>query len=155
MGKSRLGFANARALCHGLYTAMDRDIRWKQRFQNYEKAYRVLCRLVTIPDPNEGERMGLIQAFEIMFELSWKLMGDYLKQIGYDTPGPRPTIKQAFQINLIADGHTWMHMLDNRNLTTHTYNETIALAMVADIKEKYQPLFKQLHARFLEISSNE
>ncbi len=54
------------------------DIRWKQRFQNFEKAYKVFEKILKIKNPNKAEKMGLIQAFEISFELSWKLLKDHL-----------------------------------------------------------------------------
>ena len=134
---------------------MNKDVRWKQRFQNYTNVFELLSRLAANESPSEGERMGLIQAFEIIFELSWKLLGDYLKEMGYDLPGPRPIFKQAFQSNLIEEGHLWLHMLSNRNLTTHTYNEDIAISIENDIKEQYLPLFEQLNQSFAKKISNE
>jgi nucleotidyltransferase substrate binding protein (TIGR01987 family) len=75
---------------------MNQDIRWKQRFQNYEKAYLLLERALEIVEPSDIERAGLIHFFEMAFELSWKLMKDYLEQEGFTVTSPRETIKQAF-----------------------------------------------------------
>ena len=60
----------------------NKDIRWKQRFQNYEKAYLLLERNLNIAEPSEVERAGIIQFFEMAFELAWKLMKDYLEEEG-------------------------------------------------------------------------
>ena len=48
-------------------------------------------------------------------------------------------------MNLLEDGHAWMEILDNRNLTAHTYDEAISLKVEHLIKEKYFSLLKQLH----------
>ncbi|MFL0194473.1 HI0074 family nucleotidyltransferase substrate-binding subunit [Clostridium sp. WILCCON 0269] len=60
-----------------------------------------------------------MQFFEIAFELSWKLMKDYLEAQELYTKSPRETIKQAYQIGLIDDGHVWIDALADRNLTIH------------------------------------
>ena len=106
-----------------------KSIRWKERFQNFEKSYKLLEKYVNQETINELEKAGIIQFFEITFELSWKLMKDYLESIGYIVNSPREAIKQSFQIELIDDGYVWMDALENRNLTTHTYNEEIAEKM--------------------------
>ena len=124
---------------------MDKDIRWKQRFQNFEKALRLLETSKKIAKPSDTERAGLIQFFEVSFELAWKTLKDYLESQGFQVNSPRETIKQAFQMNLLEDGHAWMEILDNRNLTAHTYDEAISLKVEHLIKEKYFSLLKQLH----------
>ena len=124
---------------------MDKETRWKQRFQNFEKAFRLLEVSKKIAQPSDTERAGLIQFFEITFELAWKTLKDYLESQGFQVNSPRETLKQAFQVNLLLDGHTWMEILDNRNLTTHTYDEAISLQVERLIKEKYFSLLKQLY----------
>ncbi len=53
-----------------------KDIRWKQRFQNFEKSFLLLKRTLEIKKPSEAERGGLIQFYEMTFELVWKLLRD-------------------------------------------------------------------------------
>ncbi len=54
-------------------------------------------------------------------------MNDYLEEQGLnELKYPREVIKTAFQSELIEDGHIWLKALTDRNLTSHTYNETIA-----------------------------
>ena len=53
---------------------MKSDVRWKQRFENFERSFLTFSRILKIESPNEAERMGLVQAFEIVFELSWKTL---------------------------------------------------------------------------------
>jgi len=52
----------------------DEDIRWQQRFINYKKAYTLLEETIRIDSPSDAERAGLIQFFEMSFELAWKLL---------------------------------------------------------------------------------
>ena len=74
-----------------------KDIRWRQRFTNFEKAVGALERTIQIDPLSEAERGGLIQFFEVAFELAWKTMKDYLEADGFDVRSPRDTLKQAFQ----------------------------------------------------------
>jgi len=61
---------------------MDLDIRWKQRFSNYQKALAQLTKFIDKGDLNELEEQGLIQAFEYTHELAWNLLRDYLRDQG-------------------------------------------------------------------------
>ena len=61
---------------------MDKTIRWKQRFDNFSKAYAQLNQAIQIQNPNDTERAGLIQFFEVAFELSWKTLKDFLEAPG-------------------------------------------------------------------------
>ena len=124
-----------------------KDIRWKQRFQNFEKSYRLLEKYINKENKNELEKAGVIQFFEMTFELSWKLLKDYLENIGYKVNSPRETIKQSYQIEIIDQGHVWMNALLDRNLTTHTYNDEIAEKMLKDISEQYFPQLKNLYEK--------
>ena len=126
----------------------DKDIRWKQRFDNFQKTYLLLERALEIADPSEVERAGLIQFFEMAFELSWKLMKDYLEEEGFTVKTPKDAIKQALQVDIITDGHGWMDALNDRNLTTHTYEEATAIEVAKKIKEDYATLLKELYLYF-------
>jgi nucleotidyltransferase substrate binding protein (TIGR01987 family) len=128
-----------------MQSAEENNIRWKQRFSNFKKAYAVYKRLCLLSDPSEGEEMGLIQAFEILFELSWKVLQDYLKEQGYLVKGPRNVLKQAFQDGIINEGHTWLEALEKRNQTVHMYDNDLASALVKTIRDDYHILFDELH----------
>ncbi|MBM7554488.1 nucleotidyltransferase substrate binding protein [Thalassobacillus pellis] len=125
--------------------AHGKEVRWKQRFENFEKAYLVLQENVTHPIKTDLERAGLVQLFEVTFELSWKVLKDYLEAEGFSVKSPRETLKQAFQIGLIEEGHPWMDALADRNLTAHTYNDALADKLVKEIKESYFPMIEQLY----------
>ena len=124
------------------------DIRWQQRFNNFNKALSQLERFLQKGELNEMETQGLIKAFEYTFELSWKTLQDILTEKGYiDIVGPRPVIEQSFQDGYIIDGKDWLLMLKSRNLTGHSYDEQTAEEIVHDIKNRYFILFKQLQSK--------
>lgn len=123
---------------------MSEDIRWKQRFSNYNKATMQLTEFIEKGELNKFEVQGLIQCFEYTFELAWKTMKDYLEQEGFEVKSPRGTIQTAFQIQLITDGHTWIDALNKRNLMAHTYDEEVAKEAEQLIKQKYYPMIKEL-----------
>jgi nucleotidyltransferase substrate binding protein (TIGR01987 family) len=126
----------------------DEDIRWRQRFMNYKKGYVLLEQTIRIDLPSEAERAGLIQFFKMSFELAWKLLKDYLEYEGFMIKSPKAAIKQAFQSELISDGHHWMNALHDRNLTVHTYEESTALQVEKQIREVYFPILTKLFHDF-------
>jgi nucleotidyltransferase substrate binding protein (TIGR01987 family) len=80
------------------------------------------------------------------FELAWKTLKDYLEAQGYDIKTPRETLQQAFQLQIIADGHAWIEALEKRNLMAHTYNENTARETEGLIRNHYFKLLKNLEA---------
>jgi len=131
------------------------DTRWKQRFSNFSRSYQLLVRTSQIENLSEAERAGLIQFFEMSFELAWKLLKDYLTAEGYEIKSPRSAIKQAFQIGIISDGTIWLQALEDRNLTTHTYDENTAETVEQNICQHYLPILTQLHTLFDGLINNE
>lgn len=124
---------------------MNKEIRWRQRFRNFEKSYLLLKKAAVIRKPSDTERAGLIQFFEMTFELSWKTLKDYLEAQGFQVASPRQTLKQAFQAGLIKKGNAWIEALDDRNLTTHLYDEATSRKVEKLIKKKYLTLLKALY----------
>ena len=126
----------------------NKDIRWQQRFINFDKAFKQLERFREVENLNELEKQGLIKSFEYTFELSWKTLQDLLKDKGYTgIVGPRPVIEQSFQDGYIADGNGWMRMHKSRNLTSHTYDEQTAEEIITNIRKEYYYLLRDLRQR--------
>ena len=122
-----------------------KNVRWKQRLQNFEKAYVEFQNSCNLKSYSKLERSGFIQTFEFTFELAWKTLQDLLQARGYTgTIGPRPVIEQAFQNGILQDGESWMKMLESRNLTAHCYDEKIAEEIAHQIKTEYFRLISQL-----------
>ena len=94
----------------------DPDTRWLQRYPNFEKTFFILGAALRVENPSVLEKAGLIQFFEMAFELSWKLLKDYELSEGIDAKSPREVIKQAHLIGLISEGHVWIDALGDQNL---------------------------------------
>jgi len=126
----------------------NKEIRWKQRFENLEKAFMLLERAIEIDNPSETEKGGIIQFYEVSFELSWKIMKDYLESKGFTCNSPREAIKRAFQSGLLDNGEEWINALNDRNLTTHTYNEKLTEIILNKIQNQY---FKEIKKLYLKL----
>ena len=124
------------------------DIRWKQRFANYRKAYRLFRSALAISEPDDVERMGLIQAFEMTFELSWKVLKDYLSEQGQVDLSPRSVLRRAYQFQLIDHGEQRLTALECRNRTSHSYDHASILAIETEIRTLYAVLFEDLLTAF-------
>lgn len=124
------------------------DIRWQQRFSNYEKALKQLENAINIQNSRELtelEKQGLIQAFEFTHELAWNTLKDFFEYQGNTSiTGSRDATREAFNKGLIQNGEGWMDMIRSRNKSSHTYNEEVAEEIVFHIKETYYPLFNEL-----------
>lgn len=135
---------------------MVQDVRWKQRFHNYTKAFQALTEAVELSQHRSLtalEQQGLIQSFEFTHELAWKMLKDYLEYQGIsNVVGSRDASRFAFQNALTNDGEVWMQMIVARNQTPHTYNIKIAQAVVNSILSQFYPAFNQLAIKFSELA---
>lgn len=124
----------------------EKQNRWRQRFQNFEKAYRQLdAAIQDFEKLSVLEKEGLIQRFEYTFELAWKTLKDYLESQEVQAGFPREVIKAAFHYGLIQDGEVWMDMLEKRNLLAHTYNEERFRLAITKVKENYYTAISQVY----------
>ena len=124
------------------------DIRWVQRFDNYQRALTQLTKFIDKGELNELEEQGLIQAFEYTHELAWNVLRDYLREQGNpNIYGSRDATREAFKLELIQDGDSWMDMIRDRNRTTHTYNQETAQAIVTNITGRFSTLFVMLQEK--------
>ncbi|CAM4078924.1 nucleotidyltransferase substrate binding protein [Flavobacterium antarcticum] len=130
---------------------MNADVRWKQRFENFQKAFQKLVEAVAYIKNNDSKteivldeiiKEGLIQRFEYTHELAWNVMKDYATYQGNTTVGgSRDATREAFQLQLMSDGAVWMDMIGSRNKTSHTYNEATADEIYLKILNDYFPAF--------------
>lgn len=145
-------------LCHPTYPPImaSPDIRWRQRFDNFQRALLVLergVRLAQSRELSELEQQGLIQGFEFTHELAWNLLKDYLAYQGVaPVVGSRDATRLAFQSGLISDGETWMEMIRSRNQSSHAYNLAQAQAIARDIIERFYPAFTLLQQTFATLA---
>ncbi len=128
------------------------EIRWKQRFENFEKAFNLFKESLDakpVLDYSKLEQEGIVQRFEYTFELAWKTMKDRLYYEGYDEKTPRSVIRRAFEVDYYPEkeAQIWLDALEARNLLSHTYNETTALTVLKKIEQQYSPVLTQFYER--------
>lgn len=127
----------------------NQDIRWKQRFANFETAFKVFKIAVEdYEDPSDLEKEGTVQRFEFTHELAWNVMKDFLLDKGLlGIIGSKDATRLAFQNEIIENGQAWMDMIDSRNKTVHTYHGNILDVEYHKIKDIYYPLIKKFHTK--------
>ncbi len=123
----------------------NQDIRWKQRFEHFVNAFKQLRnaqKLKSEREFTELELQGVIQAFEVSQELSWKVMKDFLEEQGKtDLFGSKNAVREAFNVGLISNGDIWLEMIKTRNITSHIYDENQVKIILTEILSKYYPVF--------------
>ena len=94
---------------------------------------------------NEFVRDSAIQRFEFTFELFWKSLKGYAEESGLEAYSPRDSLRTAFQLGVIQEHPDWFRMLEDRNLTSHTYNEATAETIYSHLPA-YLHLIREAHA---------
>jgi len=97
----------------------------KDRLREYEKCIKKLEEVLNLPK-DEFIRDSAIKRFELCFEVGWKALKDYLNGEGIFCRSPRSCLREAFSMGLIKDEDAWLSILEDRNLSVHTYNEELA-----------------------------
>jgi nucleotidyltransferase substrate binding protein (TIGR01987 family) len=117
--------------------------------QNLRNAYELfsnaLARLHAALElaPGEDTRDIVIHRFEFTYELAWKTMKKALQAEGAAPGAPRETLRLALEHGLISDGNAWSEVHASRNLTTHTYDEKIAIQVYEFVRDRAIDLFDQ------------
>lgn len=123
--------------------------RLQERLQSARKALDSLKKLVSIDRANDVERDASIQRFEFTFEAVWKAAKQYLYDIeGIDIGSPKGVIRSCREIHLFDEEETILalNMVNDRNLTVHTYNEELAIKIHSNLKS-YFTLLSNWHER--------
>jgi nucleotidyltransferase substrate binding protein (TIGR01987 family) len=116
-----------------------KETRWRQRFDNLERAFALLSDAAGRQSLSDLEAEGMVHRFEYTFELALKTAKDYLESQGVSVAYPREVIKAAVQSDLIrSQGDIWMEMLERRNEAAHTYD-----------RERFESISTAIRTRFL------
>jgi hypothetical protein len=91
------------------------DIRWKQRFDNFSRAFANFSSGIQLANErklSDLEEQGVIQSFEYTHELAWKVLKDYLEEQGF-----KGIIgsKNATRIALSTPNHLFCRLLYGRH----------------------------------------
>ncbi len=103
--------------------------RLQQRIKVAIQALGTLEEVLAISAPSKIERDASIQRFEYTFEAIWKAAKQYLLDVeGLDIGSPKGVIRASYSVGLLTEEETGLalEMVDDRNLTVHTYNEALA-----------------------------
>jgi len=122
---------------------MKETIYWKDNFTALGKAINRLKEAInsTELDQHDYIRDAAIQRFEFVIELFWKTLKKILRYEKEDATTPRDTLSKAYQYKLIDFEDDWLNMLDDRNNTSHAYDEEKAKIIFEHIKS-YLPIFE-------------
>ncbi len=131
---------------------MEKDIRWKQRLDNFSKVVKLLEEIQSpeLKQLSQLEKEGIIQRFEYTLELGWKTLKDKMEFDGLvlDRISPKVVIKEAFQAKYIDQVDIWIEMINDRNLLIHSYDLETFEAIIPSIIKKYTPLLSDICKKF-------
>jgi nucleotidyltransferase substrate binding protein (TIGR01987 family) len=108
--------------------------RLNWRLQQAARALTSFKQLAFIESPSLIERDAAIQRFEYTTEACWKAAQAALSEhFGVEAASPKAVIRAAAQNGLLSetDARAAMGLIDDRNLTSHTYNEALAITLFA------------------------
>ena len=122
--------------------------RWSEKIKDLENAVSRLDEAIKDSKKIELSTLkdGVIQRFEFTLELSWKILKTYLVNEGIDCVNtPKSVVREAYKAGIIKNGEIWIEMIDDRNLTSHIYSQSMADDIYLRITKKY---FKELDLLF-------
>lgn len=122
--------------------------KWMERLTIFKNAIERLTEVIKLREQrplSQFENDSLIKRFEFCYEMAWKLMMSYEKENGAsELLGSKDVIRRAHASSLIDNGEAWLEMVDNRNKTSHLYDEEMAKDVIDEINHTYYPLFLEL-----------
>lgn len=101
-----------------------------------EQAIRTLAEVPGLGLPKKAARDIAIMRFVYTTEAVWRALQRYLLVVeGVDASTPKACMRRAREAGLLSDEQTRhaLAMVDDRNLTVHTYNEALAEAIAARV----------------------
>ncbi len=140
-----------------LYSA-DKKLRFEDGLYNYRRALDRFCEALDRRETLEGEGFGdifldlAVKRFEFTFEMAWKAIRRCLDFLGVEAKYPRACFKEAYAIGLLTNEPVWLEMIEQRNLTSHVYNQEEArgiLARLDDYRHNFEELLSRLDEKLL------
>jgi nucleotidyltransferase substrate binding protein (TIGR01987 family) len=128
---------------------------WKQQFKPYKESYLVFCKYFKqkpLEDYTDLEKIGLIKIFEFILDNCWQLMSEYLtaKGVDFQEKTPREVINTAASAKIIEDGHSWVFMLNIKNVAANTYSMEVINDALKKIMDKYVGYIDRFYNSFLQ-----
>ena len=94
-------------------------------------------------------RDACIQRFEFTFETAWKAVQAQATAEGLECVSPRDCFRTAFRLGLVDNDARWMAMVEDRNRTTHAYDEKAAREIYRSLPD-YAGMMRRLLGRLTE-----
>jgi nucleotidyltransferase substrate binding protein (TIGR01987 family) len=115
------------------------------KFEQLEKASARLdeALLLEFPTP-ETKADSVIRRFEFTTELFWKFLKALLDFQGHEVvASPREVIRTAKSAGVIQSDDVWIELIEDRNMTSHTYDDKKAVEIYDRIRDKYAKMFRE------------
>lgn len=118
----------------------------RQKVANFRLALAALEQSLSTPVSEPRDMSGIIKDFELAYELGWKALKQTLAEQGHPSGSAREAFSLAYSLEYLSEEAVWLEMIGDRNLTVHTYNQTLAKAMCERIRQRFSPALKELLA---------
>ena len=131
-----------------IYSAT-KKLRAEDGLYNFTNALNRLINAINIEQEIKEEGFGdiyldlIIKRFEFTYEMAWKALKRYLEFLGYEPKNPRATFKEGYAQGILKDENIWLEMIEQRNLSSHIYDEYEIEEIVQNIKS-YKDAFLDL-----------
>lgn len=137
-----------------LYSA-GKQLRCEDGIYNFSRALGRFREALESKEVLEREGFGdifldlAVKRFEFTYEMSWKAIRRCLDYLGIEAKYPRACFKEAYAIGLLSNESVWLDMIEQRNLTSHVYNQDEVKGILVHLDE-YCRNFEELLARLEE-----
>ena len=137
-----------------------KKLRFEDGLHNFQKASGRFANIVDRKEEFYREGYSdiyldlVVKRFEFTYEMSWKCIKRYLDYIGIECHSPRDCFKEAFSQKIITDETVWIGMIEQRNLSSHVYDEDEIkeiLGKIGDYKNAFQGLLQSLEERLKSV----
>ncbi|MGD9153658.1 MAG: HI0074 family nucleotidyltransferase substrate-binding subunit [Gammaproteobacteria bacterium] len=112
----------------------------KQSLENLGKALTRLQEALAESDMNALIIDATIQRFEFTLELFWKTLKRFLALEGMETNTPKEALKKAYTARWLENEAIWLQMLEDRNSTSHVYEEKKAQEIYQHVRQYFPEL---------------
>ena len=116
--------------------------KFLESFNQFQEALKRLSEVLD-QEKNEYIRDSAIKRFELVFELSRKMIKAFLETQAMSCQSPKKCFQEAFRQGLIGYEQEWLNMCDSRNEAAHLYNQEIAEDIYFQLPNFFK-VFKQL-----------
>jgi nucleotidyltransferase substrate binding protein (TIGR01987 family) len=138
-----------------IYSA-NKKLRAEDGLYNFSNALDRFISSIEREDEIKNEGFGdiyldlTVKRFEFTYEMSWKALKRYLDFVGMDVKNPRATFKEAYLQEIIDEENIWLDMIEQRNLSSHIYDE-YEISDIVNKVEFYKNAFIKLRNRLKKL----